>query len=501
MSLLPNEKQPNDLFSFAGSVGRFGDNNREDVIKAQALLANAGYYDLPDPGMPTGWPGGELNRALARFQKDHGLEPDGTLLPLGPSGVMPNGVGETVQALQDEFGGRLKGFAAPEVQEADDFYRLRPMLAGEGEPQTDVRLRGDNSTGDYIGLKPAVSDAPSHAINPKAGQQLALLRNSRHDPLQHFLPDGPIITGGGGGPRGGGQPSPTQKMAPAKPGSGKDIRRPAMPGQTSPSEAVPDLDTTRPPEPAQPEEDRQQQDFAKPQRGRIIIAEDGKELHVPPLGAWAKDLTPEERQIADALNDALAEEMAIKGGGSRGSEHTQEGVNAALQGCLKALRDVLPEADIKHIAGGNLEGKAENRDLKEEHLWEFDEDGNKIRKGSNRTDWTAVVARSAAVALRGNTYDTQGGKVADRETNAKGGINSKAGDDHMVMVEKHGGARTEADIRRDAYERCYEAAQTIRSDWTKKGEFEQPKPDQPAEYKGPANARRAEEIRRMRDKK
>lgn len=49
MSLLSHGNSPEDLFSFAGSVGRFGDNNREDVIKAQALLANAGYYDLPEP--------------------------------------------------------------------------------------------------------------------------------------------------------------------------------------------------------------------------------------------------------------------------------------------------------------------------------------------------------------------------------------------------------------------------------------------------------------------
>lgn len=49
MSLLSNENIPDDLFSFSGSVGRFGDNNRDDVIKAQALLANAGYYELPDP--------------------------------------------------------------------------------------------------------------------------------------------------------------------------------------------------------------------------------------------------------------------------------------------------------------------------------------------------------------------------------------------------------------------------------------------------------------------
>lgn len=111
-----------------------------------------------------------------------------------------------------------------------------------------------------------------------------------------------------------------------------------------------------------------------------------------------------------------------------------------------------------------------------------------------------MVARSLALAVRGNTYDTRGGKVADRESNAKGGINNKANDDKMVMVEKHGGARSEADIYRDAYERCYQAAQEIRSDWTEKGEFKKPKPDKPADYDGPANARRARDIRRMRGK-
>jgi peptidoglycan hydrolase-like protein with peptidoglycan-binding domain len=480
MSLLPFENSPDDLFSFSGSVGRFGDNNRDDVIKAQALLANAGYYDLPAPGMPTGWPGGELNRALVRFQKDHGLEPDGTLLPLGPFGVGENGVGETAQALKLQLFDRLQRHAPPTVTEVDRFYRGR--RPGEPEPATNVVLRsadGGGVSGEPIGLRPVMSDESLEQAEPKPGQQVAFAGPAIRAGMQ-VIPQIPNLL------RGFGILAPAATLP--------------LSGDSPNSPEKPDLDAQRPPDPAQPEEDRQREDFARPQRGRIIIAEDGKELHVPPLGAWAEDLTPQDRQIADALNDALAEEMAIKHGGSRGSEHTQEGVNAALQGCLEALRDALPEADIEHIAGGNWEGEANERDLKEEHLWEFDENGKQVRKGSNRSDWTIVLARSAAVALRGNTYNTQGGKVADRETNAESGINNKAGDDHMVMVEKHGGTRTEADIRRDAYERCYEAAQKIRSDWTKKGEFEQPEPNEPARYEGPANARRAKEIRRMRGK-
>jgi hypothetical protein len=505
MSLLSNGNNPSDLFSFAGSVGRFGANNRDDVIKAQALLANAGYYDLPDPGMPTGWPGGELNRALTRFQKDHGLEPDGTLLPMPPGGVSDAGEGETIQALQNELSDRLQRLVPPSVQEVDRFYRGR--RPGEPEPETDVVLRStDGNSRENIGLKPAAMDpivtndvSPS-PIDPKAGQQFALMRDPRRDPTlqRNFLPDGTMIPGGGGG-RDGGRVVPQEKTpTPLRPAPEKNPRSPAMPGQTAPSEAVPDFDTSRPPDPAQPEEDRQQQDFAKPQRGRIIIAEDGKELHVPPLGAWADELNPERLQIANAINDALAEEMALRPGGSRGNAHTQEGVNAGIQACIDALEAALPEAAIQHIAGGNKRGDAKDDALNEEHLWEFDDDGNPVRKGSNRSDWTLVIARNIATALRGNTYDTQGGDVADRETAAKDGINSKAPDDQMVMVEKHGGARSLADIRRDAYKACYDAGLKIRSDWTKKGEFEQPKPDKPAEYKGPANARHAGQLREIR---
>lgn len=490
MSLLPFGNSPDDLFSFSGSVGRFGDNNRDDVIKAQALLANAGYYELPEPGMPTGWPGGELNRALTRFQKDNGLDPDGTLLPLGPFGVGETGVGETAQALKLQLFDRLRRHSAPTVTEADRFYRGR--RPGEPEPKTDVVLKSaDGESGEPIGLKPAVmSDESPADYELEPGQQEARgpsLRPSQPPRLQPVRP--PIL--------------PNPPMAPrpetAPPQHGP-FPQPA-PGENIPDEWLPErsvIKRLQEPNPYAPKQEAAPKQEDAPQRGRIIIAEDGKELHVPPLGTWADELSPEDRQIANAINDALAEEMAIRHGGSRGNQHTQEGVNAALQGCLKALEDVLPEADIKHIAGGNQEGVADKRDLKEEHLWEFDEGGNKIRKGSNRSDWTIVIARTVATALRGNTYDTEGGKIAGREVNAESGINAKADDDQMVMVEKHGGARTEADIRRDAYKACYEAAQRIRSNWTEKGEFRQPKPDMPADYPGPANARRASQVRELR---
>ncbi len=68
-----------DPFSFAGSVGRNGDNDRADVIKAQMLLSSMGEYDLPAPGVPTGWAGEPLFRAIGKVQKANGLPVDGKL--------------------------------------------------------------------------------------------------------------------------------------------------------------------------------------------------------------------------------------------------------------------------------------------------------------------------------------------------------------------------------------------------------------------------------------
>ncbi len=494
MSLLSFENSSNDLFSFAGSVGRFGANNREDVIKAQALLANAGYYDLPDPGMPTGWPGGELNRALLRFQKDHGLEPDGTLLPLGPDGVAQNGVGETVQALQDELSDRLQHFAPPSVQEVDRFYRGR--RPGEPEPETDVVLRSaDGNSQENIGLKPAAMDpivtndvSPS-PVDPKAGQQFALMRDPRRDPTiqRNFLPDGPMIPGGGGG-RGEGRAVPQEKTpTPVRPTTEKNPRSPAMPRQTAPSEAVPDFDTSRPPDPAQPEEDRQQQDFAKPQRGRIIIADDGKELHVPPLGSWADELSPEDRQIADGLSDAFAIEMA-KRPGSRGDEWTQKGIDMYVQGCLEAATKDLPTLaeNLKHVAGGTQDGKGVNP-LKEEYLANVINE-LKSRLGSGRSDFTLEFARNVALRFRANTTS----KRADGVTNTTDEQNrlenldrlTLGNGDYVAEFPKFPKGMSDAEMKKQARKTCGEELAKWFEEIAKTGEFEKPAPKEEKQYRG-----------------
>jgi peptidoglycan hydrolase-like protein with peptidoglycan-binding domain len=144
MSLLSNENFFDNLFSFGGSVGRNGDNGRDDVIKAQTLLADAGYLDLPAPGIPTGWPGDGLTRAITSLQKDNGLEADGLLLPMPQGRVAENGVGETLHLLQQQSGNHLKNRPALTPQQVDDYWQQPRGADGETQVaqassvQTDV---------------------------------------------------------------------------------------------------------------------------------------------------------------------------------------------------------------------------------------------------------------------------------------------------------------------------------------------------------------------------
>jgi len=136
MSLLSNDNFlgdlfSGDLFSFGGSVGRNGDNDRGDVIKAQTLLADAGYLDLPAPGIPTGWPGDGLTRAITKLQKDNGLEADGLLLPMPQGRVAENGVGETLHLLQQQGGSHLKHRPAMTPQQVDSYWQTPRSAEGE----------------------------------------------------------------------------------------------------------------------------------------------------------------------------------------------------------------------------------------------------------------------------------------------------------------------------------------------------------------------------------
>jgi len=236
-----------------------------------------------------------------------------------------------------------------------------------------------------------------------------------------------------------------------------------------------------------------------PGLGRIIIAEDGKELYVPPLGSWTKDLSPEDRQIADALNDAFATEMAYKTGGSRGNELTQEGVNTAIRECIDIAKEIFPDAEITHVFGGNLDGNVDEKSLKEEHLWHYDNEGNRVRRGSRRPDFGILIARSVVEMVRGNTFDSDGkGNAVDREGEARDDIGGKTKGEQMSMFEKQGKHMTAEEFRRNAREVCRNTMEKLRDDWEQRGELQKPPSKTSRDYLGPDSARRAKELREKR---
>lgn len=123
-----------DLFRLVGSVGEQGDNDRQDVIKAQILLGESGYFNLPGLGGPTGWPSGGLSRGMRDYQKDRGLPVDGIMLPGGA----------TMQSLSSELGDRLAGHAVPKPDEVDRQHAERAQQLAQGEPAAtpDILVRG-----------------------------------------------------------------------------------------------------------------------------------------------------------------------------------------------------------------------------------------------------------------------------------------------------------------------------------------------------------------------
>lgn len=185
-----------DPFRFTGSVGPGGDNLREDVIRAQVLLGNSGDYDLASLGAPTGWPGGELWRGIRRYQKRKGLAADGFLMPLGEAGVGEGGAGETIAALQEDFGDAFTGRRVPTPEEVDRHYehgaRRRSMSEEGGTPGSEIAMRGEEGASPQYPLGTVFSDADFPApVEWRDGAQVAQVV-----PVQSLLVPPPIGTTG-----------------------------------------------------------------------------------------------------------------------------------------------------------------------------------------------------------------------------------------------------------------------------------------------------------------
>lgn len=362
----------NDLFDFTGSVGRNGENGRADVIKAQMLLANAGALDLPDPGVPTGWAGEGLHRAIGRFQRDNGLAVDGVLLPMPGGKTGSNGEGETLRSLQDLLGGRMQDQIVPTPGQVDSFFEsyARDPYAGPGfrlpvarddtslitktmemryppwaEPQLHMQLRSASD----------VENEP--AAPPDAAQQEAMLPIA----AAPFLL-APLAIGAGEYLRQQYEKNRRENFiwspeSPVLPPS-----RPANDAERAQT-AIPPL---QPPEPDGPLQGRPAADRTP----------DGERLIPPDIKKWVSSLPPEQQPLADELAGIIVETHEF---GSRGNPRTEEATTIVTRVCLDQLQ-ARPDLAGKlfHVAGSYKDGQGgEDRRLTEE--WVPRQDAKDVR--------------------------------------------------------------------------------------------------------------------------
>lgn len=114
-----------------GSVGRGGQNLRGDVQVAKAALTLTGQkVSTPDPvpGSNEDLAGGEAaGAALTRFQRQHGLKPDGVMTPFGETHDMLNTIlAPRIEALAGRDPGNPKPFESREPRVVGRIMKFRP---------------------------------------------------------------------------------------------------------------------------------------------------------------------------------------------------------------------------------------------------------------------------------------------------------------------------------------------------------------------------------------
>ena len=102
-----------DWFALNDWVGIDRPSQRDDVVKVEALLANAGDYSLKRNQGQTGYWGTPQDVALRSYQARNNLAVDGRLRPGGP----------TIEKLRSQLAGTMAGFKAPTAAEIDTHHR------------------------------------------------------------------------------------------------------------------------------------------------------------------------------------------------------------------------------------------------------------------------------------------------------------------------------------------------------------------------------------------
>jgi hypothetical protein len=406
MSLLPFPEDT-DPFSFAGSVGRNGDNDRADVIKAQMLLSSMGEYDLPAPGVPTGWAGEPLFRAIGKVQKANRLPVDGLLLPLRDGAVGENGEGETLMSLQGLLGERLRGQVIPTPQQVDGFFDAYARDPDTPLPYRTKEKRDDDPTapprtkeqrgpvpGPHIQLLNASMTDEVPASQPVAGEQTAALPAALM--VAPYLLSGAAAIGAGQYLK---QEYEKNRETFARP--------PEIPG-TPPSRPMGDAeaaDTTVPPlQPPKIDASLQGRPAADKQPN-------GERLIPPETKDWISGLPPAQQPVAEGLAGII---MEINPHGSRGKPETEKANQIMARVCMAELGNYPDLAGkLEHFAGASKMEGEELRKLREEVVRSDQGDGTFSRPDVSLGN---AGERQSPYTARLNTVDTK--KTGDEHDQA-----------------------------------------------------------------------------------
>ena len=351
--LLPND---NDPFDFSGSVGRNGDNDRADVIKAQMLLSSMGEYDLPAPRVPTGWAGEPLFRAIGKVQKANGLPVDGLLLPLRDGRVGENGEGETLMSLQGLLGGRLRGQPIPTPEQVDGFFEAyahdpdallpyRTMEKRDGDPTPPPRtkeVRGPEPEA-RIQLLNANMTEEAPPSPPAAGEQTAALPAALIPALPYLLGTGALALGAGEYARRQYEKGSAETITPPPSRPLGDTEKEQV---TAPPSQSPAIDASL---------------HGRPAADKLP---DNERLIPPETKDWISGLPPAQQPVAEGLAGIIVE---LNPHGSRGKPETEKANRIMVRTCLEELQSYPDLAGkLEHVAGAYQDGDEGDKYLPEE---------------------------------------------------------------------------------------------------------------------------------------
>lgn len=407
MSLLsfPDSSDP---FHFSGSVGRNGDNDRADVIKAQMLLASMGEYDLPRPGVPTGWAGEPLFRAIGRIQKTNGLPVDGLLLPMRDGGVGENGEGETLMSLQGLVGERMRGETIPTPQQVDDFFETYARDSDALPGYRTMEKREDDPTPILQNME-GLGSPPTLPFQRPEKQGLGSGEKGAQEALlpAALIPALPYLLGSGIAAIGAGQYLKQQYEKNGAPFTrSPDV--PAAPPSRPLGDAEKEQTAVPPFQP--PKVDAKLE--GRPMADKLP---DREQLIPPETKDWISGLPPRQQPVAEDLFGII---MEINPHGSRGKPETEKANRIMVRSCLETLQEYPDMAGkLQHVAGARFKGDEDGEYLTEEVVRP---DGSKTFSRPDasfgRLNEKEKVDQDWPYTARMNTVDTN--KIGDEHDEA-----------------------------------------------------------------------------------